>query len=214
MHIKELIKYTVTMIAITNPFGNLAIFIGLTPDKTSIERKKLAAQTALATVITLIVVTWGGSPLLKLFGISIPAFEIGGGLVIILLGLSMLQSKKSNISHTKQETESAATKESIAVVPMAIPIIAGPGAMTTIIVYINAHNTLRDRLVVSLSDMLIALVIFMALFFAGRISRILGVSGISIAMRVMGLILIAMAMGMILNGIQTAFPALLATAHP
>lgn len=204
----ELIKYSVTLLAITNPIGNLAIFIGLTGDKTESERRRIALQTALATAIVLIVVTWLGEPILKLFGISIPAFKIAGGLVISLLGLSMLSSQPSGMTHTQAEQDSAHQKDSIAVVPLAIPIIAGPGAMTTVIVYMGEHIGVLPKIGASVINIAIAGFVALTFCFATRISKIMGVSGVKIAVRVMGLILIAMAMSLLLSGLQSAFPGL------
>lgn len=208
LHWGIIIHYFVSMLAITNPFGNLAIFIGLTSHNTLAEQRKIAATTALATVIILLIGTWCGGFVLRFLGISVPSFELAGGIIITLLGLSLLQSKISGMSHTEEEQKSAVQKSSIAVVPMSIPIIAGPGALATIILYSEKSPHFLTRLPFSVCDIVIALVIWLVLFFASHISRLLGVSGIKILMRIMGLILVAMAMEMLTSGLLADFPGL------
>jgi multiple antibiotic resistance protein len=117
----EIITFTIAMLAITNPIGNLAIFASLTGDKSLEEKKHAAFIAGVAILIILIIVTWTGDLLLKAFGIDIASFETAGGLIIALMGLSMLHAKTSEIHHTKDEHEDAKTKQSIAVVPIAIP---------------------------------------------------------------------------------------------
>ena len=208
LHWGLFIHYFVSLLAITNPFGNLAIFIGLTSHNTLAEQRKIATATAFATCIILLIGTWCGGLVLDFLGISVPSFQIAGGLVITLLGLSLLQSKISGMSHTEEEQKSAVQKNSIAVVPMSIPIIAGPGALATIILYSEKSPHLLTRLPFSICDIAIAFVIWLALFFSGNISRLLGVSGIKILMRIMGLILVAMAMEMLTSGLLADFPGL------
>ncbi len=207
MSLTDFINFLVAMIAITNPIGNCAIFIGLSAEKSIAEQRKTAMLTAISVTIILLLTTWIGSAILDVFGISVPAFQLAGGLIIILLGLSMLQSKKSEMSHTHDEHQQAKKKDSIAVVPMAIPIIAGPGAITTILA--NSHKFLgvSGKLYSSLADILVTLIILLTLYFSGHISRFLGDAGIKIATRVMGLILVAMAMQMVADGLTTLFPA-------
>jgi len=203
----DLIKYGITLLAITNPIGNVAIFIGLTSNKTDLEKRKIALQTAIASLITLIIVTWAGESILKLFSISIPAFQIAGGLVITLVGLSMLSSKKSDMLNGDEYGDKGG-KDSIAVVPMTIPIIVGPATMTTVIIYMGQAHDVFARVGATVIDFIIGAIIALTLCFSGNISRFLGNSGIKIATRVMGLILVAMAMSMIIAGMQTAFPGL------
>ncbi len=122
----EIITFTIAMLAITNPIGNLAIFASLTGDKSLLEKRKIAFVAGIAILIILIIVTWSGDLLLRDFGIDIASFEIAGGLIIALMGLSMLHAKTSGIHHTKDENEDAKTKNSVSVVPIAIPPVVRP----------------------------------------------------------------------------------------
>lgn len=204
----EIITFTIAMLAITNPIGNLAIFASLTSDKSLEEKKHTAFIAGVAILIILIIVTWTGDLLLKAFGIDIASFETAGGLIIALMGLSMLHAKTSEIHHTKDEHEDAKTKQSIAVVPIAIPLVAGPGAITTIIVSTNTFSTIEDKVFITCVSIAISLILWFAFYFSAPVSRLLGVSGINIVTRIMGIILTAIAIGMMASGFKALFPGL------
>lgn len=205
---RDYLNFLVSMLAILNPAGSLAVFLGMTADKSPAEQKQVAIVATMSIGIVLLVITWTGIPILRLFGISLPAFEITGGLIILLRGLSMLHAKESPTAQTAEALQQGKTRESIAVVPLAIPIIAGPGAMTTVIINTQHFPHLLERLTISSGVILVAIMVGAALYFANTISRVIGVSGIKITTRLMGLILAAIAMSMITNGIKEIFPGL------
>lgn len=204
----ELITFAIAMLAITNPIGNLAIFASLTGDKSLAEKRKTAFVAGVAITIILIVVTWTGGLLLRAFGIDIASFETAGGVIIALMGISMLHAKTSKIHHTEDQEEEAKTKDSVAVVPIAIPIVAGPGAITTIIVNTHKYRTLEDKGLISIVCLGIAVLLWTCFYFSAPVSRALGVSGINIVTRIMGIILTAIAFGMLTNGLKSLMPGL------
>ena len=204
----ELVTFAIAMLAITNPIGNLAIFASLTGDKTPEEKKKTAFTAGVAITIILIVVTWTGGLLLRAFGIDIASFETAGGVIIALMGISMLHAKTSPIHHTQEEQDDAKTKTSVAVVPIAIPIVAGPGAITTIIVNTHQYQTIEDKVMISGVCILIAVLLWLCFFFSAPVSRMLGVSGIKIVTRIMGIVLASIAFGMITSGLKALLPGL------
>jgi multiple antibiotic resistance protein len=213
MLIAAYITFFVAMIAIMNPIGNLAIFVTLVSDRSIEEQKDQAKWSAVAVLIILLLVTWLGNYILGFFGISDAAFETAGALIIILLGLSMMrghdsQSGQNAMRCTEEEKVVALTKESISVVPVAIPIVAGPGAMTTIIIHSSQFPTLLDKGIISLICVALALIIYMAFSFSAQVSRVLGFIGIKIATRVMGLILVAIAFQMLGSGLVKLLPGL------
>lgn len=120
----EIVTFIIAMPAITNPIGNMAIFAGLTGDKTLEEKRHSALVAAIAILIIFILVTWSGDLILKAFGIA--SFETAGGLIIALMGLSMLHAKTSSIHHNADEAEDAKIKTSVAVAPIAIPPVVKP----------------------------------------------------------------------------------------
>lgn len=205
----QFVLFFIAMLAITNPIGNLAIYISLMADSTVQEQRKTAIKSAIAIFIIMLIVTWVGSWILKLFGITIGAFETAGGLIIILLGLNMIHGESfSKQHHSDNEHKSAQKKDSIAVIPMAIPIVAGPGAITTIIVHSHQYHNILDLGLISLLCFVISLILGIAFYFSNWAHKILGDSGTKIASRIMGLILTAIAFQMLGNGLVAMMPGL------
>ena len=204
----ELITFVIAMLAITNPIGNLAIFASLTGDKTVKEKRKTALVAGLAILIILILVTWSGDLILRAFGIDIASFETAGGLIIALMGISMLHAKTSPIHHGEKDQSDAEVKTNVAVVPIAIPIVAGPGAITTIVVNTHHYSTIDDKLMITAVSVIIALILWIAFYFSAPVSRMLGPSGINIVTRIMGIILASIAFGMMASGFKALFPGL------
>ena len=205
---EHLLTFAVALLTICNPAGALSLFLGMTADHSDSQKKKLALQTSCAVAIILLVVTWAGSNILHTFGITTSGLEVAGGIIIAMMGLSMLHDKTSSIQHSKNESEDAKNKSSIAVVPMAIPIVAGPGAMTTIILATQKFPALTEKFFISLICLGISLVIWLALYFAAPIGRLLGVSGLSILTKIMGMVLTAIAVQMIATGVKSLLPGL------
>jgi multiple antibiotic resistance protein len=198
----QLTTFAVAMLAMTNPIGNLAIFAGLTASRSPAERRATAITCAAAVLVIFLAVTWVGDLILKAFGITVPAFEGAGGLIVLLLGLAMLHSKTSAMHHTEAEADEAQNKESIGVVPLAIPIVAGPGALTTIIIHGSKFPELVARFEMSLVALGVSLVILVTFLASSAISRWLGTAGINIVTRIMGIILAAIGVGMIGSAVK------------
>ena len=204
----QLIHFAIAMLTITNPIGNLAIYASLTGDNTAAERRHMALIAGLAIAIILVVVVWAGDFIMLAFGLTVGGFETAGGLIILLLGLSMLQSKTSAMHHTPAEHEEAVAKNSVAVVPMAIPIVAGPGAITTVIVQTQKFDDVGDKAMITAVCLAIAVILWLALSVAGPATRLLGVAGVSIVTRIMGMILSAIALQMLASGLKALLPGL------
>ena len=205
---EHLLTFAVALLTICNPAGALSLFVGMTADYSDDQKKKIAFTTALAVTVVLIVVTWAGSQILHAFGITTSGLEVAGGIIIALMGLSMLHDKTSSMQHSENESEDAKSKPSIAVVPMSIPIVAGPGAMTTIILATQKFPSLADKLFISLICAGISLMIWIALYFAAPIGRLLGASGLSVLTKIMGMVLTAIAVQMIATGLKSLLPGL------
>ena len=208
--------FFISMLAITNPIGNLAIFISLIQEKSLAEQKKAAITCALAIFIILVIVVWTGHIILEAFGISTSAFQVAGGLVIILLGLSMLNGhnadsgkKHSSMHYSNSEHDEAKSSDSVAIVPMAIPLIAGPGAITTIIIHtqaLSAGHIIVDKLFMTGIVIFLSLIIGGCFYFASWFNRVLSASTIQITTRIMGLVLMAIAFDMLGSGLLHMFP--------
>lgn len=212
MNWAELLTFAAAMFAVTNPLGNLAIFISLTSHRSPAQIRSISYKCGMAILIALVTSVWLGNGLLKFFSISIWGFKIAGGFVIVMIALSMLQLQRSLISHEKNEEKklASATKDSIAIVPMAIPIIAGPGAMTTAVVAGQHYASFVDHLYLTGTCIALSIIITMILLFSTIITRLLGEEGVKIFTRIMGLLLMAIAFDLIVSGLQGAFQILAA----
>lgn len=206
MQWSQFISFIISMLAITNPAGSVAVFLGMTQNKIEQEKRRIALVTTLTIFIVLVLITWTGIPILEIFGISLPAFEITGGLIILLRGLEMLHSKETPTSKTAEELEQQNVRESIAVVPLGIPIIAGPGAMTNTVIFTREFPEFIHKIYICAGILFVSLVIGVMLFFSTRIGKIVGESGIKIMTRIMGLLLSAIAMSLMIKGLQEIFP--------
>ncbi len=199
----DLIKFVAAIFVITNPLGAIPLFLSLSKEYSTRERRRAALLASITVAIVLSSNIVLGELILKFFGISIPAFQVGGGILILLLAISMLQARQSSIKHTHEEAKEAADKDSIGVVPLGIPLLAGPGAISTAIIFAHRNDGWLDHLSMNGVCVVLAFCIWSALRLAERIGRLLGRTGISIGTRLMGLILAAVAVQFIFDGAQS-----------
>jgi multiple antibiotic resistance protein len=202
------IKIFSTLLAIVNPLGVIPIFISLTGGLAEQERKHIARTTSVAVAVVLIVATLFGKPLLNFFGVSIASFKVGGGILLLLMAIAMMQAKHTQSKQTPEEAEEAEEKESIAVVPIAMPLLAGPGAISTVIIYADASFQPLHIGLIIISIVIIAFLTWAALNVATPIRNMLSKTGINIATRLMGLLLAAIAIEFIAGGLIQLLPGL------
>lgn len=202
-----LASFAAAMFSMMNPIGNVGVFAGLTADRSTSEARGIAWTCAAATAITLLLVAWGGSFILAFFGITIDSLRAAGGIIVLLIGLQMIFNKAGH-KHSPEEVEDAGSRQSVAVVPLAIPMVAGPGTMATVLVGAQQHASVLSK--GEISAVIIALAVFCGLLFsfAGPIARKLGTSGMGVVTRVMGLIIAAIAMGLLADGLKGLLPGL------
>ncbi len=131
----EYTKFFLALIVIVNPVGAVPLFVSMTEQHTRDEKQRIARVASSAVAVVLILAAVGGQPLLAFFGITIASFKVGGAILILLLAISMMHATPTGEKQTPEEAREAADKESIAVVPLAIPLLAGPGAISTTIIY-------------------------------------------------------------------------------
>lgn len=210
LHLAEQVKFLVGLFAILNPLGAIPIFLSMAGDRRPREMRLTAMKTAVAVVAILVLSVWVGDSILDFFGIGIPAFRIAGGLLVLLIAISMFHAKTSPARHTDAEEVEAESKLDIAVVPLAIPLLAGPGAISLVIVDANHAAMMLDKVLFSVSIAGMGLVVWLVLRLAEPIGERLGTSGLNIATRVMGLILAAMAVQFMVDGLIVLLPGLAA----
>ena len=203
------IKIFTSLLAIVNPLGVIPVYVSLTINSPEEVQRHIARTTSITVAVILIVATFIGKPMLNFFGISIDSFKVGGGILLMLMAIAMMQAKHTQSKQTPEEAEEAEEKESIAVVPIAIPLLAGPGAISTVIIYADmSFQPLHIGLII-LSCLIVALLTWGALNIANPISKMMSKTGINIATRLMGLLLSAIAVEFITGGLAKLLPGLL-----
>jgi multiple antibiotic resistance protein len=208
MSYNDLVEFVVAMIIMMNPMGALSIFLQLTR-KDSVEVKRKTALTCGTAITVIMVLTiWVGESLLHILGITISSFRFAGGIILLLMGLSMLQSKESPLSHTPEDDSAAKDRESVAVVPMALPTIIGPGAISTLVITTTDFPTVLYKIGLSVICCALALVMTYLLYHASTIAKIVGASTVKVITRIMGMLIMAIASGMLATGLMGLLPIL------
>jgi multiple antibiotic resistance protein len=204
----DIVKFLVAMIIMMNPLGSLSIFLQLTHRYPIIDQHKIALKCSTAIIVIMVVTIWIGSQFLDLLGITISSFRFAGGIILLLTGLSMLQSRESRMSHTREDDIAAEERSSIAIVPLALPVIIGPGAISTLVIASNDYPYFVLKLWLSLLCIILALGMGIILYYGGTIARLVGDSVIKVITRIMGMIIMAIAVGMLSSGLIGLIPAL------
>ena len=202
----SLLNTGVAIFTIANPIGNLPIYFSFTNGER--RRDRAIARSASATfLVALLLSTWIGNGLLEFFGISRAAFQAAGGLIVVLIGLSMLRSQPAPEHHNPATEEADQDSPVKGIVPLGIPLLAGPGTLTVVIADPLAA-TLPGRLEISLLVLVLTALVF-AIFVVGeRLSSRISASALQVLTKVMGLLLTAIAVEMLFSGFKAAFPVL------
>jgi multiple antibiotic resistance protein len=204
----EVSKTFMALLVLINPLSAIPIFISLTPNSTQAERKKIAKVTSLTIAVVVSLFALVGEGLLHFLGISIGSFQLAGGLLVLMIALALMNAQTSATKSTEEERSEAESKANIAVVPLAIPLMTGPGTISTVIIYTSTARDWIDVADLIISGMLVALVSYAALTMATPISRVLGKTGINVVNRVMGMLLAALSVEIMVDGIYRLFPQL------
>ncbi|MEO8103269.1 MAG: NAAT family transporter [Betaproteobacteria bacterium] len=202
------IKIFVAMMVIVNPLGIMPVFVAMTASQSDGQRKAIARIAAITVAATLLISALLGERVLEIFGISLASFKVGGAILILLNAVAMMQAMPARDKQTPEEAIEAEDKASIAVVPLGIPLLAGPGAMSTIIIYASEKKTVLHLLAVCAAAAGVALVTWLALRIAIRIGRRMSRTTVNVATRIMGLLLAALAVEIFAGGIVELIPAL------
>ena len=193
-----IIKTTIALIAIVDPIGCLPLFLSLTGQHKKINKKNVVKMTAITVFIILVTSLFLGDKILNMFGITMPSFQICGGILLLIMAISMMLGKHQVIESGQN---GKSDKELIAFVPLSIPLLAGPGAMSNMIIAAHQAPNLINQSFLILPCLAVSLLIWLTLSFAENISRVIGAIGTKIITRVMGLLLGSMAIEFITRGI-------------
>lgn len=201
----------VAFFVILDPPGTAALFAAMTRNIAPHHRHSMALRATTMAGTMLLLFAVGGEWLLGALGITLPAFRVAGGILLFLLATDMVFARQSGLrSTTPIEDEEAAAREDITVFPLAFPLIAGPGAMTSVVLMVGgAQGDLAGVLAVLAVLVLVLLILLAMLLAAGRILAILGMTGAHVVSRVLGILLAALAAQFVLDGSRQAFPGLL-----
>lgn len=200
----ELLVYLqilIALLSIMDPWGIIPIYLGMSEGLSEKHRRETVRKASLAAFAILTLCALGGSYVLAFFSIDIHAFSIAGGIYLLLMGLSMLQAKIPPGKSTPTEREEAMAKEDISIVPLAMPLLAGPGAISGVILYADAMPTLMGRVMLIGVIAVSTLIVWFFLFNAERVGERLGQTGTNILSRIMGLIIASLAVKFILTGL-------------
>jgi multiple antibiotic resistance protein len=188
---------------LVDPFAAIPSFLAITESADPARRKRMARKGAITCFIVLTSFAFAGQLIFRMFGITLPAFEIAGGLILLLIGLDMLEARRSPTQETHSDTEEATAKEDAGIVPLGIPMLAGPGAISSVMVLVGQVPTLWGWQMGAILGAITftALVTYLVLGAAARVRGMLGETGIRILVRIMGLLLVALAMQYFVNGL-------------
>ncbi|MCP5520950.1 MAG: MarC family protein [Verrucomicrobiales bacterium] len=195
--------------AIMNPIANTPIFLGLTSDDSVEVRKKVARKSVLTAFVLILIFTLMGRLIFSLFGITLPAFRIMGGVLVAIIGYQMMHGSASPV-HAHQSGEDGQDLEaalSVAVTPLAIPILAGPGTIATAMSFASEGGLLEMAITVGAFAVLCGIT-YLAFIYGERLVRYLGQSGLSVVTRIMGLILGVIGVQMLIEGVKGAVESL------
>ena len=198
------LKAFTTLLVVMDPVGLAPVFVALAGDRPEAERRRIAKRAV--TIATLLLVFFGffGEPLLRYLGIGLAAFRTAGGILLFKIALDMVFVHR--VRETPEEEEEARTREDISVFPLAIPLLVGPGAMASILVLMaEARQVAAGPLVVVTAAALVLVLAYLALRLAGVISRLLGRTGVNVVTRVLGVLLAALAVQFVFDGVTEAF---------
>ncbi|MBU0725883.1 MAG: NAAT family transporter [Alphaproteobacteria bacterium] len=201
-------RFLVTLFAVLTPFAAIPIFLSLTGTSTRREQMDTARTAALTVFAVLVGAALAGDVILRALGTSLDAFRVGGGIVLLLMALSMLNAKVSGVQQTREEAIEAEQRETVGVVPLGIPLLAGPGAISTTIIQMQRGEGLLHAGIIIGCILIICLMLWVSLRLASPIGARLGRTGLNILNRLFGLLLAAIAAQILASGLLGLFPGL------
>lgn len=204
----EFAAVLVSIFAIVNPVGVIPTFVALTAGYSVVERRRVILKAVLVAAGVLLLFGLAGERIFDVFSITIPAFRIAGGILIFKVAFDMLQGERPKADSTDQEIADAFDRENIGITPLGVPLLTGPGAITTVMIFVAQEETVVDRALVYLAVAVTFVAAFVLLFLGERLFQFMGRSGLQVFTRIMGLILAAVAVQFVLAGLSAALPGL------
>ena len=200
----EYTRFAVALFAILTPFAAIPIFLALTSKDDTKTQRRTAIRATVTALSVMSVFALLGTHVFRFFGITIPAFKIAGGVLLFTMALEMMRARHSATRSTAEEQNEAQQKEDVGLIPLGVPLLSGPGAIANVMMWSSRAAHFDQKIALFSSIALLALVILLTLFFAPRLARVFGKTGINIVTRIMGLILAATAAQFIIDGWREA----------
>jgi multiple antibiotic resistance protein len=201
-------KPFLTLLAVVNPLAALPFFITYTQGYSDHDRKRTIYISSFTVFVVIASSALFGLKLLAFFGITLPSFQVGGGLLLLMSSLSMLNAQPAEARSNTAEIADAAARASVAVVPLTIPLLTGPATMSTVVIFADKAKTLAGLGYLVAAGAVIGLLTATCFFAARPIAKVLGKTGINVMTRLMGLLLAALAVEVMSDGLVKIFPAL------
>lgn len=197
-----------SLFAIVDPFAALPVYIALTSRESIEHRRRTSLRASVTTLSVLLVFALSGQVLFQFFGISIGAFKIAGGVLLFAVAFDMMSAQVSSTKSTPEENADASSRDDVGLMPVGIPLLSGPGAIASSMVLSARAHSMADKAALLAAICAVALVTWAVLRSASRIAQVLGLTGMNIIARVMGLILAAVAAQFIIDGLIASLPIL------
>lgn len=203
----DYIRMFIGLFAIIGPIGIIPLYLNFT-ENLKPQRSSIARTTAIAVAVILTIAMVLGVQILYFFSISIDAFRVAGGLLLMFIAFGMLEARHGRTRHTPEEDEDAIDSKSVAVVPLALPLLAGPGAISTVILFSNQTKAIDEKFALFGICLLVAFLVWIILHLAPQIGNRMSQTSLNIMTRVMGLLLASMAVEFIVGGLRNLLPGL------
>jgi multiple antibiotic resistance protein len=191
-----------SLLAILNPLSVVPMYVALTANFDRQRRANTARRAVLTSIAVMFAFTLAGRYILQFFGITTHAFQIAGGIIFFAIGWDMLQARKSRVKTTDEEETEFASKDDIAIIPLGLPSLAGPGTITTVIALDSQAKTIGDTMGIYVAILLVGLIAWGVLSAAPYVLRRLGQTGMNIFTRVMGLLVMVVGAQFVINGVM------------
>lgn len=206
----DLIKPLIALLALVNPIGGVPFFIHFTQNLNPAQRARTARVAAFSAFVVIAVSAVAGLRIIDFFGISLAGFQVGGGLLLLISSLQMLDAKpaESRVDTVREGEVKLDAGDSIAVVPLTIPLLTGPATISTVVIYAEKTRHWWEHAVLVGYGVVIGVAVWLAFSASDTIARVLGRTGINVMTRLMGLLLASLAVEVMADGLATLFPAL------
>ena len=193
-----------SLLSIVDPIACVPVFLALVGGEQRVSQRAIAVRASITALTVLMIFAASGTAIFNFFGITIPAFKVAGGILLFTMALEMMRAKTSSVRNTPEETSEAQHKDDVAIVPIGIPLLSGPGAIATAIMWSARAQAMGEKIALYASIVLVIGIALVTLTFASRVVRFFGKTGINVISRIMGLILAATAAQFVIDGVREA----------